>query len=106
MFLDEAIWRRKYKLFPDRVEFLTQLNSHHNFTDEGVSNLENKQVVGKQAYSGNSSHIDYAGDARQSAFDSVVVPEEQERKDFEYPELDSMFGANVTQSTALFTPPA
>ena len=31
MFLDEALWRMKYKLFQDRVEFLVQLNSYHNF---------------------------------------------------------------------------
>lgn len=31
MFLDEAIWRRKYKLFDDRMDFLIQLNAYHNF---------------------------------------------------------------------------
>lgn len=29
MFLDEALWRMKYKVNADRVDFLVQLNSYH-----------------------------------------------------------------------------
>ena len=35
MFLDEAIWRIKYRKFPDRVEFLVQLNAHNQQDDVG-----------------------------------------------------------------------
>lgn len=31
MFLDEALWRIKHKIYQDRIDFLVQLNSYHNY---------------------------------------------------------------------------
>jgi transposase-like protein len=31
MFLDEALWRVKYKVYKDRIDFLCQLNCYYNF---------------------------------------------------------------------------
>lgn len=31
MFLDEALWRIKHKIYQDRIDFIVQLNSYHNY---------------------------------------------------------------------------
>jgi hypothetical protein len=37
MFLDEALWRIKYKIYSDRIDFLVQLNAYHNFAPDEKS---------------------------------------------------------------------
>jgi len=39
-FLDEAIWRRKYKTFKDRINFLIQLNAFYNYRTESENLYE------------------------------------------------------------------
>lgn len=50
MFLDEAIWRRKYKHFSDRINFLSQLNVHQNYSgfqpDQGFAFIGDEQDHG------------------------------------------------------------
>ena len=49
-YLDEAIWRRKFKPFKSRVDFIVQLNSFANYqTDEGFETATDdisKKILG------------------------------------------------------------
>ena len=38
-FLDEAIWRRKYKMYPDRIDFLVQLNQFSDYQSSDYQQL-------------------------------------------------------------------
>eukprot|EP00347_Sterkiella_histriomuscorum_P015297 403357558 len=52
-FLDEAIWRRKYKSYKDRINFLIQLNTYFNFRSESENHFEETYLMYNQALSEN-----------------------------------------------------
>jgi hypothetical protein len=86
-FLDEAIWRRKYKLFPDRVEFLVQMNQSENYNGD-----ENVAMLRAEPYR-------YIKNAN-AEFDGAKNEEESPVSMFNFPELDAYFGRKPQQSSS------